>query len=130
MLEEGTWDAYEVENGKLVYKFEKDKRFEHLRNNKRGKEYDYEKSLYYQIINQHIREGAKNPDGTLFKINNASDKIIPLPAAHTIQEIESFKALGDLIYGYYSHEKKSLIHYTLLGSLFMQMRTYWSGKKN
>jgi len=37
--------------------------------------------------------------------------------------------LCDLIYGYYSHEKKSLIHATFLGSLYMQMRTYWSGKK-
>lgn len=34
------------------------------------------------------------------------------------------------MYGYYTHERKSLLHYTFLGTLLMQMRTYWSGKKN
>lgn len=40
------------------------------------------------------------------------------------------KALADRIYGYYSHEKKSLIQSYTLGALFMQMATYWSSKKN
>lgn len=40
------------------------------------------------------------------------------------------KSLSDLIYGYYSHEKKSLMQSTALGALFMQMNTYWSSKKN
>ena len=129
MIEDGTWDAYEVVNGKLVYKFEKDKRFEHLRTGQTlHPDYAKERALYYAIAQQHVIEGTKNADGTLFKID--PNKIVPLPQAHTIQEIESFKALGDLLYGYYSHEKKSLIHYTFYGALFMQMRTYWSGKKN
>jgi len=45
-------------------------------------------------------------------------------------EIESKKSICDLIYGYYAHEKKSLVHNFWIGALFMQMRTYWSGKKN
>jgi hypothetical protein len=128
MIHDGTWDAYEIKNGKLVYNPDLDKRFYHFRNNIKGSKYDYEKSLYFAIAEQHIKEGATYPDGKEFKLNG--DEYVPLPAAHTIQEIESFKALGDLIYGYYSHEKKSLIHYTFAGALFMQMRTYWSGKKN
>jgi hypothetical protein len=44
--------------------------------------------------------------------------------------MESIKSICDLIYGYYAHEKKSLVHNLWLGSIFMQMRTYWSGKKN
>jgi hypothetical protein len=39
------------------------------------------------------------------------------------------KALSDMIYGYYSHEKKSLIHNMMIGGLLMQMRTYISAKK-
>lgn len=129
MIHDGTWDAYEIIDGKLVYNPDLDKRFEHFRTGQKGHpKYDFEKSLYFAIAEQHIKEGSINPDGTEFKLNG--DNYVPLPAAHTIQEIESFKALGDLIYGYYAHEKKSLMHYTLLGSLFMQMRTYWSGKKN
>lgn len=40
------------------------------------------------------------------------------------------KSLTDTIYGYYTNEKKSMIHSTFLGGLFMQMKTFWSGKKN
>jgi hypothetical protein len=40
------------------------------------------------------------------------------------------KNITDTAYGYYTHERKSLMHYNFLGSLMMQMRTYWSGKKN
>ena len=129
MIQDGTWDAYKVENGKLVYKFEEDKRFEHFRTGQTSHpDYAKERALYYAMAEQFIREGAKNPDGSEFKVEQG--KIIPLPSAHTSQEIESFKSLGDLIYGYYAHEKKSLMHYTFYGSLFMQMKTYWSGKKN
>lgn len=54
----------------------------------------------------------------------------PLPRAYTNKEAESMKSLSDTIYGYYSHEKKSLIQSTLLGSMWLQFKTYWSGKKN
>jgi hypothetical protein len=54
----------------------------------------------------------------------------PLPLPYTNQEMESIKSICDLVYGYYTHEKKSMVHNLMLGSLFMQMRTYWSGKKN
>ena len=40
------------------------------------------------------------------------------------------KSLSDDIYGYYTHEKKSLIMSTALGSLWLQFKTFWSGKKN
>jgi len=35
-----------------------------------------------------------------------------------------------MLYGYYSQEKKSLMQSSYIGSLFFQMYTYWSGKKN
>jgi len=57
-------------------------------------------------------------------------KPLPLPRAYTVQEAESIKSLADLVYGYYSHEKKSLIQSTTAGALFMQMNTFWSSKKN
>ena len=34
------------------------------------------------------------------------------------------------MYGYYDTAKKSLMQATFLGGLFMQMRTFWSSKKN
>lgn len=72
-------------------------------------------------------EGAKNPDGTEFKL----DKNKPsLPEAYTNQELEGMKSLSDKIYGYYSDEKKSMVSNLTIGGLWMQMRTFWSGKKN
>jgi hypothetical protein len=68
------------------------------------------------------------PDGTLFTLD--LDKPKPLPRAYTTLESESIKDISDTIYGYYSSEKKSLIHSTVLGAMWMQFRTYWSGKKN
>lgn len=53
-----------------------------------------------------------------------------LPRAYTNKEAESMKSLGDDIYGYYSHEKKSMIMSTMIGSMWLQFKTYWSGKKN
>jgi hypothetical protein len=44
-------------------------------------------------------------------------------------QAESMKALSDMIYGYYSHEKKSLVHNMMIGGLIMQMRTFISAKK-
>jgi len=38
--------------------------------------------------------------------------------------------MADKMYGYYSHEKKALMQSSLIGALFWQMNTYWSGKKN
>jgi hypothetical protein len=53
-----------------------------------------------------------------------------LPRAYTNQQAESMKSLADNIYGYYTHEKKSMVHATLIGTMWMQFKTYWSGKKN
>lgn len=129
MLEDGSWDAIDIKDGKLEYNWKKDKRYYHLANNIHGEDYDREKALLYANAKQFQLEHAMSKDGvTPFEING--DELPDLPGAYTTLEMESMKSLCDLIYGYYSHEKKSLIHYTMWGSMFMQMRTYWSGKKN
>lgn len=130
MKQDGVWDALEVKDGKLVYNWKKDKRFDAFANNKTSDlNYNNQRALYYTIAQQFLNEGVTYPDGTPFALSE-TDTPAPLPYAWTNQEAESIKSLSDLIYGYYSHEKKSLIHATFLGSLYMQMRTFWSGKKN
>ena len=125
MKADGIWDALEVKDQQLVYNWKKDKRFSDFANNKTSSsKYNDQRALYTSIAQQFILENTYNPDGTLFKMGD------PLPYAWTNKDGESVKSLCDLIYGYYSHEKKSLIHATFLGSLYMQMKTYWSGKKN
>lgn len=131
MRADGTWDAYSEKNGKLIYDWSKDKRFDQLaKGNKNHPDYKKQEVLYLEMANQMIKEGTRNADGTLFTIRDENGNYNPLPKAYTTQQSESYKALSDMMYGYYSHEKRSLMQATLLGGLFMQMYTYWSGKKN
>lgn len=133
MRADGTWDAYEVKDGKLVYDWKKDSRFDLvsqgkvLRNNP---EYNKQFALFREMALQLEREGALDQNGNKYKWQNPDGTFNPLPTAYTRQQSESYKALSDMLYGYYSHEKRSLMQSTLIGSLVMQMYTYWSGKKN
>lgn len=131
MMGDGCLKAHSVDSqGKLVYNWKLDDRFKAFANNDRSNmdEYNKAKSLYYTVARQFVEEHTRNADGTLFELN--MDDPRPLPRAYTNKEAESMKSLGDNIYGYYSHEKKSMIMATGLGSLWLQFKTYWSGKKN
>lgn len=126
MLADGSYDAISIgEDGTLKYDYKKDSRFSAFANNEiSNPKYNEQKGLYYTIARQFVNEGVNNPDGSKFKIGD------PLPAVYTAKESEAIKALSDLVYGYYDESKKSMIHATWLGGLYMQMKTYWSGKKN
>lgn len=127
MIEDGTWDAYDVVDGKLVYNFKADKRFEAFANgNKSHPKYNEQKALYYAIRKQLVNENFVMPDGREY---NPKGEEGPLPTPYSSVEVESMKNITDVAYGYYTHERKSLLHYTMLGGLAMQMKTYWSGKK-
>ena len=126
MIQDGSYQAHSIVNGELHYDYRLDERFKAYTNNDRTdiQKYNKAKSLYYTIAQQLIEEKTKNPDGSLFKYGD------PLPKPYTTKEMENFKSLSDDIYGYYSHEKKSMIMSTALGSLWLQFKTFWSGKKN
>ena len=130
MMGDGCLEAHSInKNGELEYDWKKDKRFEVFANGRTSDpRYNQQKSLYYITARQFVLEHAKNKDGSDFELN--MNKPMALPRAYTNKQAESMKSLGDDIYGYYSHEKKSLIMSTTLGSLWLQFKTYWSGKKN
>lgn len=129
MHKDGSIGAHKVVNGKLVYDWTEDERFKAFAHNDKSnlEKYNQQKSLFITMAQQFEQEGVKNSDGTpyVMDLNNPS-----LPRAYTNRQSESMKALSDRIYGYYSHEKKSMIHFSTVGGLFMQMNTYWSAKKN
>lgn len=127
MKADGCFDAHKIVDGKLVYDCKLDKRFDLLfkeNADKNSAEYKKQLGLYYTMAQEFIAEGIMKPED----LDLQHPK--PLPRAYTNKQAESMKALGDRIYGYYSHEKKSLIQATTIGSLFFQMNTYWSSKKN
>lgn len=135
MKADGCFDAHIQKDGQWIYDWTKDKRFDEFARARGdiGKAKDIEKfkkqrSEYIAVARQLVEEGAYNFDGTLFEFDLNNPK--PLPKAYTNKQSESMKALADRIYGYYSHEKKSMIHSMWAGALIMQMNTFWSAKKN
>lgn len=128
MKADGSWDAHHIDKntGELIYNYEEDARFKAFATNDKSdmEAYNLSKSLYYAVAQQLVDEGARKKDGTLFKIGDA------LPKAYSNREAEAKKAVGDNMYGYYDSTKKSLMQSIFLGGLLMQMRTYWSAKKN
>ena len=132
MRHDGVWDAYEVdEHNELQYYFDRDPRFNLLNTNSvNAAEYNQQLGLYWALAKQFEKEGAYNTDGTKFVGGQTNGKWNPLPQAYTNKEMNSFKSLTDQMYGYYSQEKKALIQSSLVGAMFFQMYTYFSGKKN
>lgn len=128
MMQDGCWEAHSInpKTHQLEYDYKKDKRFRAYATNDKSnmEEYNKSKALYYTVAQQLVREGATKKDGSLFKIGD------DLPKAYSNKESEARKAVGDTMYGYYDSTKKSLMQATMLGGLIMQMRTYWSAKKN
>ena len=137
MRADGCFEAHSVKDGKLIYDWTKDKRFD-IFAKYGGKEsevpqselnkYREQKSLYYTMAKEMVKDGTLNDDGTKFTIDMNNPK--PLPKAYTVRQSESMKSLGDKIYGYYASEKKSLIQAFTLGAIIFQMNTFWSSKKN
>ena len=138
MKADGCFDAHD-ENGN--YDWTKDKRFELFAKyyDKEDKipselrtEYNKQKAHYNTVAQQFQAENATYVDanGVTQKFVVDMQNPIPLPRAYTVKEAESIKSVCDMTYGYYSHERRSLIQSTTLGAMFMQMNTYWSSKKN
>ena len=133
MIHDGALDtnpeksAHYIKDGKLVYDITRDKRFSAL-NDKNHPDYNIQMALYREMCKQFTIENTKNSNGTVFTVPKPG-QIVPLPRAYTNIQAESMKALSDMIYGYYSHEKKSLVHNMMIGGLIMQMRTFVSAKK-
>ena len=133
MIHDGTLDtnpeksAHYIKDGKLVYDIKRDKRFSALYD-KNHPDYNKQMALYREMCKQFTIENTLNPDGTPFTVPKYGD-VVPLPRAYVNDQAESMKSLSDMIYGYYSHEKKALIHNMMIGGLIMQMRTYVSAKK-
>lgn len=74
-----------------------------------------------------MAEHVKNADGTEYVMDLEHPS---LPRAYTNQQAEGYKSLCDNLYGYYSDERKSMLHSMFLGGQYMQFRIYWSGSKN
>lgn len=146
MIADGCADAHYKKNGMLIYDWKLDKRFDEVskliesgktvdeikviakNKNDKGKLAE-QLGLYVKYVEQMAQEGTTVID----KVSGQKRLIRKgdiLPKAYTTNQSEAYKSISDMLYGYYAHEKKALIQSELIGSLMLQMYTYWSGKKN
>ena len=122
----GAYDAYSMEDGVLKYDMQKDKRFKTLLKYKNRedcpesdiKNWEREHNLYMDNLNSWINNGYRKPDGTTLQEGD------DLPQALSPREVLGLKDIADRMYGNYDDETKSLMRDQLLGSLFLQFRTY------
>ena len=106
-----------------MYDFKKDARFQHFLNNETThKDYLKEKSLYLSMLEKFTAEGYRKADGSELKEGD------DLPQAYTQTEANTIKNFGDLLYGHYDEESKSLFCDTFLGSFIMQYKTFLTSK--
>lgn len=131
MRADGCWKAHSVKDNKLIYDWTKDDRFYAYANHlTTDPKYSEQKAAYFATAKQLVEEGALNADGTRFDIVYDDLHPTPLPKAYTSDQIEGYKSLSNTLYGYYTHENKSLMQSIGVGAMFFQMYTYISGKKN
>ena len=116
---DGIWDALSVKDGKLVYDWKKDKRFDILaKGDKTNPEYGKQKGLYLTLVND-----SNENYGTNLKFGD------DLTRMYTQKEIISLKDYSDRVFGYYDHETKMQGEKTFFGMLFLQFQTYLSATK-
>lgn len=122
----GAYDAYSMKDGILTYDMDLDPRFELLRKYKTREEcplglikkWNEVYDLYKDNFDSWKNNGYKKLDGSEFKFG---DK---LPQALSPRQVSGLKDIADAMYGNYDEETKSLMTKMLLGSLFLQFKTY------
>lgn len=126
MHKDGCLEAHTMKNGVLVYDMSKDKRFSeyYAHRHEKGytsKEFQKQKALYNIMMQEFIANGVTNEKGELVKIGD------DLPAAYTTRQKNNLKELSDTMYGCYDHEAKMQFEHNILGLMWFQFKTYWSG---
>lgn len=123
----GAWDAYKMENGILKYDMKKDNRFKTFLKYKDDpssipdsdvKQFEKERDLYKQSFDSWKNNNWTNSDGSEFVYGQ------DLPQALSPRDVMALKDIADRMYGNYDEETESLMKSQLLGSLFLQFRTY------
>jgi len=119
----GSADAYEMVDGVLTYKMEKDKAYEvflKYRNNfdaipdrKTKEEYIHQRQMYEMALDDWNKHYGYN-------LEYGDD----LPEAITLTEANGIRVYADHLYGNYDQNTKSLLQKSLLGSIFLQFKTF------
>lgn len=113
--------AYSIVDGKLVYNWRMDGRFDLLASNDKSnmEAYNKQKALY---LSQIMKFNEENPGANLPVSLDTN-----LPDGYTQSQIDEIKNLGDTIYGSYSRSTKAMYENLALGSQFGVFSTWMNG---
>lgn len=119
-MKDGSWEAFDLKDNKLVYNWKKDKRFSiYADNSKKGtEEWNKQRIAYYNAIRQYNNE---HPDSTIEYIDD-------LPVAYSNVEIQQFRQLSNSIYGAYDKSMRAKYENTALGLTFAMFSTWMNGQ--
>ncbi len=121
-VKDGCWDAFDIKDGKLVYDWKKDKRFEAFAKGDKSdpKKYSEQMSLYYSAIRDW---NSEHPD-------NVIEYTGDLPMPYSNQYVNSVKNVANSIYGAYDKSMKAKYENTALGWTFGVFSTWMNGIVN
>ena len=113
--------AYSIVDGKLVYNWRMDGRFDLLASNDKSnmEAYNKQKALY---LSQITKFNEENPGANLPVSLDTN-----LPDGYTQSQIDEIKNLGDIIYGSYNRSTKAMYENLALGSQFGVFSTWMNG---
>ena len=113
--------AYSIVDGKLVYNWRMDGRFDLLASNDKSnmEAYNKQKALY---LSQIMKFNEENPGANL-PISLDTN----LPDGYTQNQIDEIKNLGDTIYGSYNRSTKAMYENLAIGSQFGVFSTWMNG---
>ena len=116
--EDGVYDAFSIEEGKLKYNWKEDKRFKiYASGDTSNKEYYTQMGAYYNAIR------AYNLDHPGAAINYSDD----LPMPYSFEEVESFKTVAKSIYGAYDKSTRAMMDHMALGTTLGMFSTWMNG---
>lgn len=113
--------AYSIVDGKLVYNWRMDGRFDLLASNDKSnmEAYNKQKALY---LSQIMKFNEENPGANLPVSLDTN-----LPDGYTQSQIDEIKNLGDTIYGSYNRSTKAMYENLALGSQLGVFSTWMNG---
>ena len=116
---DGCWEAFDLENNKLVYNWKKDKRYSiYADPSKKGsKQYEEQRIAYYNAIRKYNEE---HPENT---ISFQDD----LPVAYSNEQIQQMRQLSNSIYGAYDKSMRAKYEHTALGMTLGMFSTWMNG---
>lgn len=118
-MKDGCWEAFSLEDGKLVYNWRKDKRYSVYANGDKSNLdlYNKQRIAYFNAIRQY---NIEHPDNT---IEFDQD----LPVAYSSEQIQEMRNVSNSIYGAYDKSMRAKLEQHALGINFAMFSTFMNG---